>query len=314
MIDIQGEPGLLREGSTLTSEFDLPQRAWYLGNDPSQLPHVALLELALQPCGFLSAYLGTIQDRSHLDYYFRNLDGRGDTCGPPGLPGRTITNHIQLLSTSTLGDTIIQNYAFQLSCRGTTFFRGESSFGYFTPEMLKSQAGLDGGRIVPPWMTQHPDQGRWISLPVSPEDRQPSQPALPQAQRAWLSPHGGNHGKGYLYFTYPVDPHAWYFKAHFYQDPVMPGSLGIELVSQALQTSAGAFDLSPTTWQIHSPSPLNWKYRGQITPAADSVGVEIHFTTPPQETAETVLTADAALWKGKVRIYQIENICLLGTG
>jgi len=314
VIDIQGEPGLLREGSSLTSEFDLPPATWYQGQDPSRLPHVALLELALQPCGFLSAYLGTIQDRSHLDYYFRNLDGRGESLGSPGLPGRTITNHIQLLSSSTLGDTIIQNYAFQLSCRGKTFFRGESSFGYFTPEMLKSQAGLDGGRNVPPWMAQHPDQGRWISFPDTPDDSQPPQPALPQPRRAWVSPHGGNHGKGYLYFTYPVHPQAWYFNAHFYQDPVMPGSLGIELASQALQASTGAFDLPPTTWEIHSPSQLNWKYRGQITPAAESVGVEIHLTPPPQETAGTVLTADATLWKGKVRIYQIDNISLVGTG
>ena len=29
-----------------------------------------------------------------------------------------------------------------------------------------------------------------------------------------------------------VDPSAWFFKAHFYQDPVIPGSLGLESLLQ----------------------------------------------------------------------------------
>jgi hypothetical protein len=32
-----------------------------------------------------------------------------------------------------------------------------------------------------------------------------------------------------------VDPGEWFFKAHFFQDPVMPGSLGIEALCQLLQ-------------------------------------------------------------------------------
>jgi 3-hydroxymyristoyl/3-hydroxydecanoyl-(acyl carrier protein) dehydratase len=32
-----------------------------------------------------------------------------------------------------------------------------------------------------------------------------------------------------------VDPAEWFFKAHFFQDPVQPGSLGIEALIQLLQ-------------------------------------------------------------------------------
>ena len=32
-----------------------------------------------------------------------------------------------------------------------------------------------------------------------------------------------------------VDPGAWFFQAHFYQDPVWPGSLGLESFLQLLK-------------------------------------------------------------------------------
>ena len=38
--------------------------------------------------------------------------------------------------------------------------------------------------------------------------------------------------------TKRVDPHEWFFDAHFYQDPVLPGSLGIESFVQLLKYMA----------------------------------------------------------------------------
>ena len=35
-----------------------------------------------------------------------------------------------------------------------------------------------------------------------------------------------------------VDPAEWFFKAHFYQDPVCPGSLGVESFLQLLKYAA----------------------------------------------------------------------------
>ena len=39
---------------------------------------------------------------------------------------------------------------------------------------------------------------------------------------------GGPRGLGYIRGSKDVDPDEWFFAAHFYQDPVMPGSLGLE--------------------------------------------------------------------------------------
>ena len=51
-------------------------------------------------------------------------------------------------------------------------------------------------------------------------------------------PDGGPHGLGFIEGSKPVDPTAWFFKAHFYQDPVWPGSLGLESFLQLLKVVA----------------------------------------------------------------------------
>jgi len=48
-------------------------------------------------------------------------------------------------------------------------------------------------------------------------------------------PRGGRAGLGFLRAEKTVNPAEWFFKAHFFQDPVQPGSLGLEAMLQLLQ-------------------------------------------------------------------------------
>ena len=48
-------------------------------------------------------------------------------------------------------------------------------------------------------------------------------------------PGAGEAGLGIWRGEKDVDPSEWFFKAHFFQDPVQPGSLGIEAMLQLLQ-------------------------------------------------------------------------------
>lgn len=311
VIKIQGTPGNVQTGSTLVSEFDLPHQDWYLENGGSGLPYVSLMELALQPCGFLSAYLGTIKDKAQHDFYFRNLDGEALLKYWPDLTEKTITNHIELLSSSILQETIIQSYSFRLSCAGDTFYRGTSSFGYFTPRMLKSQAGLDGGKEIKPWKKEHPQAGQWLQLAEPRSAASTSRAALPEPERLWIARDGGSKQHGYLYFNQAIDPQDWFFKTHFYQDPVMPGSLGVELISRALQSGAAGLDL-PTgkTWRVAPDQRTSWKYRGQITPDTSTIQVDLHIQLLNRNSRRLLIHANANLWKGNKRIYQISDLAL----
>jgi 3-hydroxymyristoyl/3-hydroxydecanoyl-(acyl carrier protein) dehydratase len=109
-----------------------------------------------------------------------------------------------------------------------------------------------------------------------------------------------------------VDHRAWFFKAHFYQDPVCPGSLGIESLIQLLRYAARerwpdrAFTHMPlvATGQAHT-----WRYRGQIRPANKRIEVEavIHKV---EEGPEPALWADGYLKIDGLSIYKMQNFGL----
>ena len=122
------------------------------------MPYSVLMEIALQPCGFLSTHSGAILSYPELDLCYRNLEGNGTLISNPKLNGKTIVNEVKLLSTVSSGDTIIQTHSFSLSCNGQRFYHGDTMFGYFTKEALDAQVGLDGGKYIPPWIEQNSDK------------------------------------------------------------------------------------------------------------------------------------------------------------
>jgi 3-hydroxymyristoyl/3-hydroxydecanoyl-(acyl carrier protein) dehydratase len=106
-----------------------------------------------------------------------------------------------------------------------------------------------------------------------------------------------------------VDPDEWFFKAHFYQDPVCPGSLGIESFLQLVKYMAlkrwdhlsGSHRFVPIAGQAH-----RWMYRGQVAPQNQKVEVEAVVTRlsdapSPQIVANGLLKVDG------IYIYRMEN-------
>ncbi len=314
VMSVHGKKGLPEPGSSLASEVDIPNQAWFFQGSGSKLPYVCLLEIALQPCGFLSAYLGSTLSQPETDFYFRNLDGEGTLSSWPSIKGKTITNRVELLSTHHLHETIIQSYSFQLARDGVPFYEGKTSFGYFTHQALSHQVGLDQGQHTRPWKVQHPSEGSCFSVCANqgpPWDKQSAH--LPQVHKIWVAPQGGDHSQGYLYFEKPVSPGAWYFEAHFYQDPVMPGSLGIELMSQAIQRSDSALGLpGHLRWRVKPGQKTSWKYRGQVTREDPHIQVEVHLKDVHREEGRISVLAEGSLWNDSLRIYHIDGLALEG--
>jgi PfaB family protein len=312
VMSIQGQKEQVREGSKLTSEFALPEKAWYRNGDGSSLSHVSIMEIALQPCGFLSAYMGSIAGRETQDLYFRNLDGEGTLLSWPEAPGNVITNNVKLLSSSSLEDVIIQNYAFELLWGDQKFYQGTSSFGYFPLPMLENQAGLDGNRATATWYEDNSQSGEWIKI-SQPGISDPSlkEAQLPEIDKLWISRTGGKYSEGYLYLHQILPRDPWFYHAHFYQDPVMPGSLGVETMVQAMISGISQWDLpSDLNWRIKPGAKLSWKYRGQITPDIKDFIIDIHLKKITRTNTSWEIRADGQLWKESKRIYQVDNLTL----
>ncbi|MGK2905402.1 MAG: hypothetical protein ACSLFH_03535, partial [Desulfuromonadales bacterium] len=119
---------------------------------------------------------------------------------------------------------------------------------------------------------------------------------------------GGPTGLGFIRGSKIVDPGEWFFKAHFYQDPVCPGSLGLESFLQLLKVVAvkrwrgGAERVFET---VALGEKHSWNYRGQIIPSNDKVMVEAVVTSVDDE--KKLLKANGYLSvDGKV-IYQMKD-------
>ena len=128
---------------------------------------------------------------------------------------------------------------------------------------------------------------------------------------------GGRYQQGYIYGRKDIKLTDWYFKCHFHQDPVMPGSLGVEAMLQAMQIWALYLDLAkdlknPCFNQLLNHKIL-WKYRGQIPPDQLEMYLEIHISKIDVQLDKVMIIGDGSLWKPNMRIYEVKDlaICLI---
>lgn len=333
ILSVDGTKGDFSTEVPIIAEYDVPEDAWYYQqNSNNSMPYSILMEIALQPCGLLGAYLGSTLQFPEKDLYLRNLDGDGETFALPlgtDFRGKTITNKSVLTSSIAHGGTILQRYTFELSVDGHLFYKGNSSFGFFTAAALAEQAGLDKGAEVPAWyVTEQLQAVEYMKIKLdslygrmklfkSAESKPHYRLAGDQLNlldELIIAKDRGKYGKGYIHATKFVKSYDWFFTCHFYQDPVMPGSLGIESILQAMQVFALQQDLgkdfqSPKFVQLANHKTV-WKYRGQILLSVKEMHLEVHIKSIEKSGAQLLIMADAFLWNDKMRIYQVTDIAL----
>lgn len=326
VIAIDGKRGELKKPSSCIAEYEVPANAWYYAKNSHHavMPYSVLMEISLQPNGFISGYMGTTLGFPGQELFFRNLDGSGKLLRHVDLRGKTIVNDSRLLSTVIAGSNIIQNFSFELSCDGEPFYQGKAVFGYFKGDALKNQLGIDNGKITQPW---HVQNGITADSQINLLDKQHRSFNAPQGQphyrlaggqlnfidKAEIVKAGGKAGLGYLYAERTIDPSDWFFQFHFHQDPVMPGSLGVEAIIELMQTYAidqdlGAGFKSPKFGQILSD--IKWKYRGQINPLNKQMSLDVHITSVTDDNGKRIIMGDANLSKDGLRIYEVKDIAI----
>ncbi|MGZ6347785.1 MAG: hypothetical protein ACXWNC_09505, partial [Anaerolineales bacterium] len=235
ILAIEGRKGEFDQTSTIIADYDVPVNAWYFDKDKrGRLPISICIELALQPCGVLSAYLGTPLRYPEVDFSFRNLDGEVVLNHLLDVRGKTVRARAELLKTIFYGSTIIQHFTFELLSDDKVFFEGKSSFGYFNAEAMAAQTGLDGGKIVLPWLKQAELDSQIVPLVGSSMETSLPKGNLCLLDSVAIQNDAGSQQEGYIYANRRNSPKDWFYACHFHEDPVMPGSLGIEAIMQAV--------------------------------------------------------------------------------
>src|SRR6185436_6501944 len=128
-------------------------------------PFAVLLEAALQPCGWLAAYLGSAL-RSETDLKFRNLGGTATLHEEVRPDTGTLTTRVRMTRVSEAGGMIIQDFDMQMTCAGRPIYDGTTQFGFFTSEALAKQVGIRDAatRLFKPTL-QELTETRQIELP-----------------------------------------------------------------------------------------------------------------------------------------------------
>ncbi len=306
-------------GNWMEARYQVPEDAWYFrANNSPTMPFCILLEIALQPCGWLAAYAGsalTSDERLH----FRNLGGKAELVRPVFPDTGTLTMRSRMTEVSKAGGMIIQNFEMEVMSRQGMVYKGSTNFGFFSSAALANQVGVRDSQLVPHEI-QAEDGGvcTFEALaPLTPEDpAQDMNTGMPaKALRMIdgidvLDPQGGVHGRGYLRAHKVVDPDEWYFHAHFYQDPVCPGSLGVESFLQMLRFFLKeTFNLDPETLDhgMLLGQSHEWIYRGQIIPKNKKIQIHAHIKSVLEDGESFQVQADGALVVDGICIYEMKD-------
>ncbi len=323
VVAVEPAAWVLKPDGWIEAEYDIVPDAWYFRADrSSSMPFCVLLEIALQPCGWLAAYLGSAL-RSKRDLKFRNLGGTGVLHRMIFPEENTLTMRSRLTKVSEAADMIIEHFDFAVLQDTKMVYTGETYFGFFSQQALSQQVGIRGAeKLVYFPSSEELRQGSAHVLenqaPLSPDDPDldpaPSL-AMPATALRMIDrvetyvPNGGPSGLGYIRGSKQVNPDEWFFKAHFHQDPVCPGSLGIESFLQLLKFIAchrWQHLRDSHRFELIVDEPHRWLYRGQVLPQNNTVEIEA-VVVKIAETPVPTIFADGFLSVDGRYIYQMEN-------
>jgi len=316
---IQGEIGVMEPGAEIELIYEIPPEAWYFQeNGHPVMPFAILLEAALQPCGWLASYVGSaLKERQDLS--FRNLDGEGRVLAELKPNSGALHSRIKLLEISRSAGMIIERFEVECSLGNTPVYQLQTLFGFFPKAALEAQVGLPSSSVEEALFNAASSFSLDLRRRPAPYCEGslslagPMLLMLDEISGYW--PEGGARGLGQARGEKWVDPGEWFFKAHFFQDPVQPGSLGLEALLQLLQfvmieKGAGGGMRAPRFESIALKQPMIWRYRGQVVPSNRRISTTLELKEYLHDERGVLACADGSLWVDGTRIYEARGLTI----
>ena len=193
-----------------------------------------------------------------------------------------------------------------MTCGSELVYEGTTYFGFFTKAALGEQKGVQNAQRYTPNVEE---RARALAPCVYPTEAPFPDVMMRMGDRvSCFIPDGGPAGLGFIQGTKKIDPDDWFFRAHFYQDPVNPGSLGLEAFQQLLKVVAAR------RWGTREDTLFEsmalgleheWIYRGQVIPQNKQVTVEVSVIRV--NDTEKLIVADGYYIVDDLVIYEMKN-------
>ena len=230
-----------------------------------------------------------------------------------------LRTHTQCTSVVTTPGMFLESFKGTCYIGDVPVYEFTTKFGHFSPEALATQVGLPTSDEDRQWVDAASDQQ--VDLVSRPARYCEGSLRLPDTRLLMLDrvtgiwPEAGKAGLGRLRAEKDVNASEWFFKAHFFQDPVQPGSLGIEALIQLLQfhmleRDMGAGMSAPRFEPIAIGRPMSWKYRGQVVPRNKTILTEIEITEVGRDDRGVFAVANGWLWVDGLRVYSVEHMAM----
>ena len=289
------QPASFTAEASCVAEYDLSPDLSYFSQE-GQLPFCVLLEIGLQPCGWLAAYIGCAL-QSEQDLAFRNLDGCATQHRAITRETGTLITHVRLTGLTHSMGMILCNFALSISTATVPkIYTATTGFGFFTNAALAAQTGIRGAQLT--------DLPRQKNFPY-PCDQVDNKIRMIDTID-FFDLQGGAHRLGLVRGHKRVDAKAWFFDAHFYQDPVVPGSLGLESLLQLFAL------LAREHWGTSSVLALQqrhvWSYRGQVVPTQRQMTTQLEITK--LDPHRRILHGDGLLAVDGLVIYRMSDFAV----
>jgi acyl transferase domain-containing protein/3-hydroxymyristoyl/3-hydroxydecanoyl-(acyl carrier protein) dehydratase/1-acyl-sn-glycerol-3-phosphate acyltransferase len=313
--EIDGPINQFESGRVIEIAYDIPDDVWYFDeNGCETMPFAVLLEAALQPCGWLASAVGSAL-RVENELSFRNLDGTGTLHRELQRDAGTLRTRVEITNISKSAGMIIEGFdvVCHLGDNPDPVYTLKTVFGFFPLAAFENQAGLPTSPEHRAFFERESDF--LVDLTPSPERYCAENPRLARPMLRMLDrvtgywPDAGAAGLGQARGDKVVDPDEWFFKAHFFQDPVQPGSLGIEALIQLLQfvmLERGMAEgiENPRFDPLMTGRAMSWKYRGQVVPTNKIISSTIELTEVGEDELGPFAVATGSIWVDGKRIYE----------
>lgn len=322
IVECAAQLGCPAAGSWMVSEFDFAAGDWFFERSANAtMPACVFMEALLQPCGWLSSFMRDASAQTG-DIFFRNLDGSQIWTDEVLPQAGTLRVRTELTSWSELGPMIITGFRVEARLAGNVIATLETSFGFFPGDAFENQAGLvpaanEAEVFALPAVQSWQLRGSAAQALGAAGAALAGEPLLMLDRVTGWWPEAGAAQLGMLRAEKDVRAADWFFKAHFMQDPVQPGSLGIEALLQALQCAmrlrgVGAqWGASARFEPVALGEPLTWKYRGQVVPANQLITTLVELVRIDSDAADAITVhARGSLWVDGKKIYDAPALAM----